>query len=272
MTPLLFLVFQFSQNASPIETLFLNVLHKRSQETNLQSAKARKSSWSSKSSKESYFYLMYSKCVFTYGRNLGWPRSKPHRRAHHWIGLGGGERGTVECSVSCSHKGAVTSLPSILPALWGSCSAARAWWWRLLGRGSWGLVAMELHTSELRGFGGLDGGLQNPGSCWRPQSCHRFVQYLWQNLLFWPTLLCPQEPRQPCCWGWGPFPTAKHCASLTSSGLLCCLIHRACDHSFPRSCWFCLRMATFLLDGNEMRPPVPSLPGPCRLVLPECGL
>lgn len=26
-------------------------------------------------------------------------------------------------------------------------------------------------------------------------------------------LVGPSETRQPCCWGWGPFPTARHCAS-----------------------------------------------------------
>lgn len=189
MSSWLSLVFQFSQYASPMQTLFLNTLHECTQETDFQSVKVWKSIWSNKSSKESYFYLMYSKHVFAYFR--AWGGLEANLITGPNLELSGRRRWAQQGVSALLHSRVGGSGDLHAPAanpiclvLWIGSSAARAWWWRCLGGSSWVLVAMELCTSEVRGFGGLGGGMQSPGRCWRPQSHHPSVRYLWQKAVF----------------------------------------------------------------------------------------
>lgn len=154
---------------------------------------------------------------------MGQPRSEPHHRAQPWTEWRGEEglsraRALRLAQPCVGSRGDAISLPQeqtpICLTFWSGSSAASIWGWRHLGGGSWVSVAGELRTSERRSFGCLGGGMQSPGSYWRPQSRHPSVWYLLQKPCFHRCCLVgPSETRQPCCWGWGPFPTARHCAS-----------------------------------------------------------
>lgn len=135
---------------------------------------------------------------------MGWPRSKPHHRAQPWIewGVGrGAQQG--EDAILCSRvqgRGSCDLLApaanSHLPGPLKQLLSSRGLVVKPFGRGQLVLVAVELRTSELRGFGGLDGGMQSPGGCWRPQSRHPSVRYLWQKALFSQMLLGKSLRRQ----------------------------------------------------------------------------
>lgn len=218
---------------------------------------------------------------------MGQPRSEPHHRAQPWTEWRGAEglsrARVLRLAQPCAgSRGDVISLPQeqtpICLTFWSGSSAASIWGWRHLGGGSWVSVAGELRTSERRGFGGLGGGMQSPGSYWRPQSRHPSVRYLFQSPVFTDAAWwVPRKQGSPAAGVGVPSPQLG-IVPLPSPGLLCCLIRVACGHPCPfaRSCCLLLRVATeFLLrgaDGSEVWPLVPSLPGPCRLVLPECSL
>lgn len=238
-----------------------------------------------------YFYLMYSKHAFAYGVKIcfrAWGSLEANLITGPNLELNGGEkRGSAgrECSVSHSHvqgQGEMRSpCPrSKLPSAWPSEVAP-----------------------QQPAFGGGDiwegaAGFQWLGSC-APQSgealdalveeckaqaatgdpSHVIPLYgicckspVFTDAAWW----VPQKQGSPAAGVGVPSPQLG-IVPLPSPGLLCCLIHVACGHPCPfaRSCCL-LRVTTeFLLrgaDGTEVRPLMPSLPGPCRLVLPECSL